>query len=233
MKFDLTGTNENDIPEFVVGETTYRLESASLSSRARDKNNPIQWLKIVYHEHSTYSFYTETADGTFPDIFYSVTKKESPYEYQNCTALPVELELDDLKLVHQLPVAYGTKVKITCQDRVNFDLKGDALITCDEGTNFSYSSKPWCISDWSKFDFSDDVSGFLEFNPKEEVLQFGFQKEFLEGNDFDLIIYLFDSRDNQQIHSTIASSATIKVKSQKDRLSIEGRLGNDPAVSGP
>ena len=226
MNLDLTGEDENDSPRFFVGDKSYKMESDSMMRAARNKDTPINWLKIAFHEHSTYSFYTETPTGNFPDIYYSVTKKEHSFHYQDCAALPVELELDALSVVQDLPVSYGAKVKITCDDRDRFELKGDTLITCNEGTNFSYTAKPWCISDWSKFEFAGGVSGLLAFHPREEALQFGFQEEFLSGSGFTMVIDLINDREDQK--GKYSALATVKLTSKLDLLTIEGSIIDDP-----
>ena len=44
--------------------------------------------------------------------------------------------------VVQFPVAGGTVVYLKCKD--GFQLTGDETVTCDKGTEFTYSEEPQC-----------------------------------------------------------------------------------------
>ena len=57
-----------------------------------------------------------------------------------CSGLPPDVS--HLKTDTSFPVSYGTGVTVSCsEDR---ELRGDKVITCDQGTEFRFQDKPSC-----------------------------------------------------------------------------------------
>ena len=59
---------------------------------------------------------------------------------ESCTGLPSDIS--HLKTDMSFPVNYGTGVSVSCsEDR---ELRGDKVITCNQGTDFQFQNKPKC-----------------------------------------------------------------------------------------
>ena len=67
-----------------------------------------------------------------------ITKNKNQTEI--CSGLPPDVS--HLKTDTSFPVSYGTGVTVSCsEDR---ELRGDGVITCDQGTEFRFQDKPSC-----------------------------------------------------------------------------------------
>jgi len=77
-------------------------------------------------------------DGSFGS---KQTPKALTNKYsESCSSLPPDIQY--LKTEVIFPVNYGTGVTVSCSD--DKELRGDEVITCNQGTEFLYQDKPKC-----------------------------------------------------------------------------------------
>ena len=61
---------------------------------------------------------------------------------EGCSGLPPEVKF--LHTSQQFPVVPGTHVTVSCDPTLNVELRGDNVITCLDGTLYTFTEKPRC-----------------------------------------------------------------------------------------
>ena len=78
---------------------------------------------------------------TFKDNFFKLIKNQHWFQTSEvCNGLPPDIS--NLATEQTFPVSYNTAVTVSCSG--DSELRGDNIITCNQGTDFKFSVKPKC-----------------------------------------------------------------------------------------